>query len=162
MSLVTALTPGHYSPHSQMSPPGGCRHGDMSPRHRSCTHSGVKTLNGHYDDDTHLTLETGDQVPGEDGQWSLMYDVCSLWLRLWCCVTGLCRTSAGPSVQSQPSCDSGVQCVSVSVARAADPAPTRRHRHHHNELGPDQPQNLPIVHWHASDHQVGHWDSRDR
>ena len=96
-----------------------CHHpgdADMSPRHRSCTH-GVKTLSGHYDDDdTHLTLETGDQVPGEDGQWSLMYNVCSLRLRLWCCVTGLCRTSAGPSVQSQPSCDSRVQCVSVSVA----------------------------------------------
>ena len=82
MSLVTALTPGHYSPHSQMSPPGGCRH--VTQTQKLHTRGYDPTLSGHYDDDddTHLTLETGDQVPGEDGQWSLMYNVCSLRLRL--------------------------------------------------------------------------------
>ena len=83
MSLVTALTPGHYSPHSQMSPPRGCRH--VTQTQKLHTRGYDPTLSGHYDDDddTHLTLETGDQVPGEDGQWSLlMYNVCSLRLRL--------------------------------------------------------------------------------
>ena len=130
MSLVTAPTLGHYSPHSdvtQMSAPGPQTQ-KLQPDTSQLT----------CDDGTHLTQETLHLVTRDwwcqmmslDASFmSLWSQQC--WLRLWCCVTGFCRTS-GTQWLVWPLSHTHTRVTLSTAAREDTPPCTHYNRHHHH------------------------------
>ena len=158
MSLVTALTPSHYSPHSQMSPPGGCRHGDMSPRHRSCTSHPQWSLWWWWH-----SPHSGDRWPGAGWGWSVVTNV-------WCVLTPapalmLCYRLVPDECGSQCSVSALVWLRSpvceCECGQSCGPGPNTETSPSSQWIGSRSTPKLAHSAL-TSVHQVGHWDSRDR